>query len=100
MEVHQLRRASVLEGLRRLGPELRARGVARIDLFGSVATDQAGPDSDVDLLVELARPMGFEFFELQDFISTELGVPVELATRGGMRPRVLAEAAKHLVRAL
>ncbi len=44
--------------------------------------------------------MGFEFFELQDFISAELGAPVELATRGGMRPRVLAEAEKHLVRAL
>lgn len=95
-----LTRERVIERLHRLAPTLKKRGVERVDLFGSVALDQAGPDSDIDLLVELSRPMGFEFFELQDFISKELGVPVELATRAGLRPRVLADAEKHLVRVI
>ena len=32
---------------------LRLRGVARAALFGSVARGEAGPDSDVDILVEI-----------------------------------------------
>jgi predicted nucleotidyltransferase len=33
-------------------PEIRALGVSRLALFGSVLRDQARPDSDVDLLVQ------------------------------------------------
>ena len=95
-----LSRERILHRLRELAPTLRERGIARVDLFGSLAENRAGPDSDVDLLVELSRPLGFEFFELQAFLTEELGVPVELSTRGGMRPRVLADAKKHLVRVL
>jgi predicted nucleotidyltransferase len=32
--------------------EIRAAGVAHLSLFGSVARDEAGPDSDVDLVIE------------------------------------------------
>ena len=96
----QLSQAVVIAKLRQLGPELRGRGIARLDLFGSVAQDKARLDSDVDILVELSRPMGFEFFDLQEFIAAQLGAPVELATRSGMRPRVLIEAEKTLVNVL
>lgn len=88
----------MLRKLRELVPQLRARGVARIDLFGSIARDEADANSDVDLLVELSRPMGFEFFALEEFLTDALGVPVELSTRAGMRPRVLASAEEDLVR--
>ena len=100
MTADRLTREKVLERLRGLAPELRARGVSRLDLFGSLAQARAHEGSDVDLLVELSRPMGFEFFALQDFLAAELGVRVDLATRAGLRPRVLAEAEKHLVRVL
>lgn len=99
MNAEPLSRSRILQKLRELGPLLRERGIARVDIFGSVAKDQARADSDVDLLVELSRPMGFEFFKLQEFIAKELGVPVDLTTRGGLRPRVLAEVEKTLVRA-
>jgi hypothetical protein len=55
-------------------------------------------DSDLDLIVELSRPMGFEFFALEEFLSDTLGVPVELSTRAGMRRRVLAAAEEDIVR--
>lgn len=87
----------MLAKLRELAPQLRERGVARIDLFGSLARDEANPDSDVDLLIELSRPMGLDFFSLEAFLSDALGIKVELSTRAGMRPRVLAAAQKDIV---
>ncbi|MBI4887517.1 MAG: nucleotidyltransferase domain-containing protein [Acidobacteria bacterium] len=36
-------------------PDIRAPGVARLALFGSVARDEVRPDSDVDLLVRSAH---------------------------------------------
>lgn len=91
-------REAILKRLRELAPVLRARGLVRVELFGSVARGEGRLDSDIDLLVELSRPMGFEFFELQDFLTKELGAQVELSTRDGMRPRVRIEAEKNLVR--
>jgi len=40
--------------------------VRSLELFGSVARGEAGPNSDVDLLVEFDRPVGlFHFFRVQ-----------------------------------
>jgi predicted nucleotidyltransferase len=42
---------------------------ASLALFGSVARGEARPDSDGDLPVEIARPMGFfGFFAIQERI--------------------------------
>lgn len=91
-------RETTLQKLRELAPQLRERGVRRADLFGSVARGDAGETSDIDLLVELSQPMGFEFFALEEFLSKAMGRNVELSTRAGMRPRVLAAAEEDLVR--
>ncbi len=42
-------------------------------VFGSVARDEAGPKSDVDLLVEFERPIGLRFFDLIDRLQEILG---------------------------
>lgn len=39
-------------------------GVQTIALFGSYARGEATPESDVDLLVQLEKPIGLRFFEL------------------------------------
>ena len=53
------------EALRRLAEhreELAAMGAGSLSLFGSVARDEAGPDSDVDILIELNRQL--DLFDL------------------------------------
>jgi hypothetical protein len=77
--------------------DLRLRyGVSSIAIFGSVARDEAGPGSDVDLLVEFDRPIGLRFFELNDHLEELLGCRVDLGTPQSLKPRlrerVLAEA--------
>ena len=67
--------------------ELEAMGVTSLALFGSVARDEAGPDSDVDLLVEFDRPTGyFGLVRLQLFLQEVLGRAVDLGTPGSLRP--------------
>jgi len=61
--------------------QLRERfGVARLAVFGSYARGDQTPQSDVDVMVELEHPLGYEFVDLHDTIETMLGVRVDLAT--------------------
>ncbi|MEO5335633.1 MAG: nucleotidyltransferase family protein [Magnetospirillum sp. WYHS-4] len=75
---------------------LRAMGVLRIRVFGSFARGEQRPDSDVDVLVELDRPMGlFEFMDLQQHLEALLGRRVDLATpemlHRSMKEKILLE---------
>ena len=47
-------RKRILATLAQISPVLREKyGVTKIGIFGSVARDQAGPDSDIDIVVEM-----------------------------------------------
>ncbi|MBI5523101.1 MAG: nucleotidyltransferase family protein [Desulfarculus sp.] len=93
-----MNRQQILTILAAQAGELRARGVASLALFGSAAREQAGPASDIDLLVEFARPVGlFDFFRLQHWLEEILEVErVDLVEKGALHPalsqRVLDEA--------
>ncbi len=66
--------------------ELKRLGVRSLALFGSVARNEAGPTSDVDLLVEFdGRTMGlFGFLEIKEYLEGILGCPVDLVTRAAV----------------
>lgn len=67
--------------------ELQTMGVRSLALFGSVVRDEAGPDSDVDLLVEVPSTMGlFGLFAIQHRLEEILGAKVDLITREGVHP--------------
>ena len=72
-------------------------GVKSLLLFGSVARNEATTASDIDLLVEFNRPVGyFGLFALQDYLEELLGCRVDLGTpdslKSHIRDRVLGEA--------
>lgn len=76
------KRAEVLRAAARYG----ARNVR---LIGSVARGDAGPDSDLDLLVELERGRSLlDHAALVIELETILGCRVDVATEQGLRPRV------------
>jgi hypothetical protein len=78
--------------------EIRALGVQRLALFGSVLRGGAHPDSDVDLLVQFSpEAKTFDhFLALSDLLEARLGRRVELVTTEALSPfigpRILAEA--------
>lgn len=92
MKKRSLSREDVLRTLERETPYLRERfGVVRLALYGSFVRGASGPDSDVDLLVELSRPLGLQFVALAEYLEAALGRKVDLATfdafrHAGQRP--------------
>jgi predicted nucleotidyltransferase len=85
-------RERVLRVLRGHEAEIRAQGVTRLRLFGSVARGEAGPKSDVDLMVDIDRRTRFSLLDLvglQHFLQGLLGREVDLGTTvDKMRPRM------------
>lgn len=91
-----VRRDEALRLLAEHRDELRAMGAAAFGLFGSVARDEAGLYSDVDILVEMSgRYDLFDLGGLQQRLEEIFDCPVDLVVRDWLRPElrdaVLAE---------
>ena len=83
-------RDEAISALRRVLATLRRDfGVRRISLFGSMARDDARPDSDLDLLVEfVAGPTFDSFMGLKFFLEDNRGRKVVLVTPESLKPRM------------
>lgn len=61
----------------------------RLGVFGSVARGEATAASDVDILVELERPIGlFQFIELEDRLRELLHRDVDAVTANALKPMI------------
>ena len=92
-------RVEVVQRLADARAELATLGVRSLDLFGSVARGEAGPNSDVDLLVDFDKAIGlFHFFRVQRRLEEILGCRVDLVMRDAvkrqLRDRIFAEAVR------
>lgn len=71
---------------------LRAQGITRLRLFGSMARGEAGPDSDVDLIAEIDHASGFSLLDhvaVQQDLGDLIGRSVDVSTAPWkMRPRM------------
>ena len=77
----------VLKKLRELKPQLVSEfDVAQLSLFGSVARDEAESSSDIDIVVDFARPPGMrQFFGLQFALEDSFKCDIDLVTRKAIR---------------
>jgi hypothetical protein len=70
-----------------------AAGGSNLRVFGSIARGEDGPDSDVDLLVDLPPDISlFGVLALEGTLERILKVKVDLATEADLKPRVRAKA--------
>ena len=73
-------------------------GVKNIGLFGSYSRGKERPDSDLDLLIEFERPIGFfKFIELEDYLTEKLGIKVELVTKDALKPLLRPQIMKDII---
>lgn len=64
-------------------------GVVGIGIFGSVVRGEQGAGSDIDILVEFERPVGFvKFARLEKRLAALVGMPVDLVTRKALKPHI------------
>ena len=87
-------RDEVISVLREHEPEFKAAGVLSLSVFGSVARNDAAPDSDIDIAVRLADDFssgGFDYFyqleQLEQRLSRLLGRTVDVVTEPARKER-------------
>lgn len=83
-----MRRDDAIRLLKQAEPQLRARGVCSLAVFGSTARGEATSKSDVDLLVELEEGRRITLFDLSEikfFASDTLGAQADVAIRKSLR---------------
>jgi len=95
-----MKQDTVLQILKQKNAEMtKLFGVKSLLLFGSVARNEATSTSDVDLLVEFNRPVGyFGLFALQEYLEKLLGCPVDLGTPDSLKPYIKERVMGELIR--
>ena len=93
-----MQRAEVIDFLSSHRRDLEEHfGIASLALFGSMARNESGPQSDVDILVEFRETPGLaEYMRLKFWLEDRLGRRVDLVMKKALKswaePVVAAEA--------
>jgi uncharacterized protein len=83
-----------------LRPSLEAEGVEHIALFGSRARGTHRPDSDIDILVEVAENTRFSILNLigvEHLVHDATGLAANAVMRRSLTPSMKAEVARDAV---
>jgi uncharacterized protein len=90
----------VIARLKEAEPALRARGIRRAAVFGSVARGEARPDSDIDILIEFelgAEGSIYHYMGLKEFVAGLFDGPVEVIDRDALKPYLRAPSARDAI---
>jgi predicted nucleotidyltransferase len=85
----QMNKRDAIEVLRRHQADLRARGIIHAALFGSVARGEAGPKSDLDILIELDSKLKLDVFAyagLKRYVAGLFSGPVDVVNKDALKP--------------
>jgi uncharacterized protein len=93
-------RDEILALLKSRKRQLKKFGVHSLSVFGSVARNQVGMNSDVDILVDFEKSVGlFEFARLQLYLEKTLGRKVDLVTPEALRKELRDDILREAIRA-
>lgn len=89
----------VIQTLEQHFTELQQRhGVKSLQLFGSVARDEAKTSSDVDILVDFGRAPSFrDYMGTMLYLEDVLGCKVDLVTKGSLKDDLVPHVERDLV---
>jgi len=93
-------RDAILARLRAAEPALRAKGVARLALFGSRARGDDRPDSDIDIMIELApeaRIGVYRYIDVVQAIEDLFPLPVDVSNVAAQKPHVRPAAERDAI---
>lgn len=72
--------------------------VTKIGIFGSTATNENTEKSDIDMLIEFSKPIGFfKFIEVEEFLTNTIGKKVDLVTQKGLKPAMKEKILKQVI---
>jgi predicted nucleotidyltransferase len=82
-------RKQIIDRLRQNTDAIRGMGAVSLYLFGSVASDQARPDSDVDLFIDYDPARRFSLIDLvgiKQFLEEQMATEIDITTRDSLHP--------------
>ena len=95
-----MKREEIIKKLKECKADLRAKGVAHAALFGSVARGDARPDSDIDIMVEIApnADVGlWQYAGIVRYLEELFPLPVDVANRECLKSRVRPNAERDAI---
>jgi predicted nucleotidyltransferase len=84
-------KSDAIKVLRHHQDDLRARGIIHAALFGSVARGEAGPNSDLDILIELDPELSLDIFAyagLKRYVAELFSGPVDVVNKEALKPHL------------
>lgn len=90
-------KAEILSKLSELKPMLyNDYAVKEIGLFGSYADNTNTENSDIDILIELEKPIGWRFFTLELFLEEVFDKKVDLVTKNALKKQIKEQILKKV----
>ena len=71
--------------------------IKTLALFGSYSRNEANTKSDVDLMVDFAKPIGIGFIDLADELEKILHLKVDLVSRNGIAAKYYKAIEQELI---
>jgi predicted nucleotidyltransferase len=91
---------AALAAIRSRQPKARDLGLVLVGVTGSVARREEGPQSDIDVVYEVAgRPTLFDIGEISMDMQEELGRAIDMIDLKTVKPRLRVAMERDLVRA-
>ena len=91
-------KTQILSILKKHEPVLKERyNVRKIGIFGSYVRGHEKRESDVDILVDLHSPIGWEYVDLKEYLETILEMDVDLVTVKALKPQLKDVILKEVV---
>lgn len=70
--------------------------VKEIGLFGSFSDETFTEESDIDLLVEFERPIGWKFFSLEIYLEKIFNRKIDLVTKNALKDQIKENILKQV----
>jgi len=84
-----LTKNDILSKLAELKPALyKDYAVKEIGLFGSFSDESFSENSDIDLLVEFEKPIGWKYFSLEIYLEGIFGRKIDLVTKNALKKQI------------
>jgi len=88
---------TILSRLRELKPALyKDFAVKEIGLFGSFSDNTNTEESDIDIIVELEKPIGWKFFTLELYLEKTFNRKIDLVTKSALKEQLKESILKQV----
>jgi uncharacterized protein len=84
-----LNKENIIEKIRELKPFLYQEfKVKEVGLFGSYSQNLQNESSDIDLIVELEKPIGWKIFTLEIYLQEVFNRKIDLVTKNALKEQL------------